>query len=125
MPLEVHDIDLQITHAGAYCIQDAFVNHVVCPISFSSAERIRSYFGQLSLAGVRVEIMGNIEKKLPDGSWSQAPDLRSEAIVFRWNRLLIPVLGLQYEYEAYKLLGRDRAAASISRKLQDESGHAP
>lgn len=125
VPLEVHDIDLQTTRAGAYCLQDAFANRVVRPVTFSSTERIRSFFGQLSIEGVRVEIMGDIEKKLPDGRWSQVLDLRREAIVFHWKGLSIPMLGLQHELEAYKLLGRDPTSASIARKLEQERGHAP
>lgn len=117
VPLEVDDIELQTTRAGAYAIEKVFAPRIVRPVCFSSTEQIRSHFGEISIGRVRVEIMGGIQKKLPDGSWSRAVDWRDHTTMCRWNELTIPMLDLHYEYEAYRILGREQTAADIARTL--------
>ncbi|RME63081.1 MAG: hypothetical protein D6790_05315, partial [Caldilineae bacterium] len=102
----VHDIDVQTDAAGAYALADAFPGDVVEPVVYRISERIRSHFGVLTLQGVRVEVMGALEKRLPGGSWQPAPDL---AGLRRWievDALRIPMLPLHYEAAAYRQLGR-------------------
>ena len=67
VPVTPHDIDLQTDAVGAYAIMRLFCEQVVRPVAFSSTATIRSYFGTLAIAGITVEIMGAIQKRLPDG----------------------------------------------------------
>lgn len=109
VPVQPHDIDLQTDTAGAYAIQEALTEFMVRPVAYSSTGQIRSHFGAAVVARTPVEIMGDVEVRRPDGSWRPSPDLTSRLWVEAAG-LRLPVLPLEHEYEAYRLLGRtDRA----------------
>src|SRR5579884_315732 len=69
--LQPHDIDLQSDEAGAYEIERRFSEFVVRKVTFSTAEKIRSHLGALSIDGIQVEVMGDISKRLDDGTWEE------------------------------------------------------
>ena len=110
VPLEPHDIDLQTDRAGAYAIEKALAEFMVAPVAFSTAATIRSHFGRAVVAGIQVEIMGDVEVFLPHGDWRPPPGIPG---LRRWvtvGNLRLPVLPLVYEHRAYLQLGRrDRA----------------
>jgi phosphoglycolate phosphatase-like HAD superfamily hydrolase len=110
--LEVHDIDIQTDQAGAYQVESLFTEYMVEKVAFSSAKDIRSHFGVLKIGGVRVEIMGNIEKCMPDGTW-EGLDLKKQRKFATLEEMDIPVLSLEYEYQAYQKLGRLERAQQI------------
>jgi len=62
MPVTVNDIDIQTDRSGAYEIERRFAPFVTRKVTFSEAETIRSHFGSLTIDGIRVEIMGDIQK---------------------------------------------------------------
>ena len=68
VPVEVHDIDIQTDERDAYKIEILFSEFVIKKVAFSSAEKIRSHFGALMIDGIKVKIMGNVQKRLEDGS---------------------------------------------------------
>jgi hypothetical protein len=106
----VKDIDLQTDADGAYEIERRLKKYVVEPVQFRSSPKIRSHFGKLLVDGVSVEMMGDIEKLTPDGSWLPTPPLHTITERIHYDGLSIPVLRADYEYHAYKLLGRDQKA---------------
>ena len=63
--LEINDIDLQTNEYGAYQIQEAFNKSIFKNVIFLESEYIRSHFGELKVDGLKVEIMGALQKKLP------------------------------------------------------------
>lgn len=117
MDVKVNDIDLQTDRNGAYIIVNAFQAHIIRNVSFLESERIRSYFGQLKIQQVVVEIMGALQKKITDEEWEPPVDVEKhrEFINFEENRL--PVLSLSYEEEAYRILGRTEKAEKIKEWL--------
>ena len=78
LPFEPHDIDIQTDKQGAYEIERRFSSQVSRKVTFSSTERMRSHFGALLIEGIVVEIMGDIQKRLEDGTWETPVDLRSQ-----------------------------------------------
>jgi hypothetical protein len=117
MNLEIHDIDLQSDAQGAYAIQTLFSEFVTRPVVFSATERIRSHYGALEIAGVKVEIMGDVESRMGGSEWSTPPDLHS---LTRWvenEQMRLPVLDLEYEVQAYLRLGRTAKADQIQKFL--------
>ncbi|WP_202593754.1 nucleotidyltransferase domain-containing protein [Halolamina rubra] len=114
VPVEPEDVDVQTTAAGAYAIESAFGDRIVDPVSLSAAERIKSHFGALELNGVRVEIMGAVQKRRPDGTWEPPVAVDANRTVVELDGREIPVLSLQYEAEAYDQLGRDERAALLA-----------
>jgi hypothetical protein len=113
MDVEVKDIDLQMDKNGAYRIEKAFRSYIVRNVSFLRSEKIRSYFGQLKIQQVVVEIMGALQKKITNDEWEPPVDVgqHREFIDFEGNKL--PVLSLSYEEEAYRRLGRIEKAEKI------------
>ncbi|MFW5934480.1 MAG: nucleotidyltransferase domain-containing protein [Halolamina sp.] len=114
VPVEPEDVDVQTTAAGAYAIESAFGDRIVDPVSLSAAERIKSHFGALELNGVRVEIMGAVQKRRPDGTWEPPVAVDANRTVVELDGRPIPVLSLQYEAEAYDQLGRDERATLLA-----------
>jgi hypothetical protein len=115
MDLEVHDIDLQSDREGAYGIQALFPEFVSRPVVFSGTERIRSEFGALEIAGVNVDIMGDVQTHPLDGDWAGPPHLPALIRRVEYSGMLLPVLDLEYEYQAYTRMGRPAKAAQIRR----------
>ena len=94
IPVEVHDIDIQTDEKGAYQIEQGFSEFVTKNVIFSSGERIRSHFGALEIDGIKVEIMGDIQKMFDDGTWDNPVDLDHYKRFVNFNNMQIPVLSL-------------------------------
>ncbi len=118
VPVAVDDIDLQTDRAGAYKIEDLFSEFVVRKIEYSSAEKIRSHFGALIIDGIKVEIMGDIQKRNEKGEWEQPPDLAKHRRFVDIEDMRIPVISLEYEYQAYRKLGRMEKAEILKQWLE-------
>ncbi len=118
----VHDIDLQTDRAGAFAIQQLFAPAMTRAVAFATTDRIRSYLGAFEIEGITVEIMGDIQKKLPDGSWETPVNLQDHRVWVTFDDMQLPVLSLQYEYEAYLKLGRLEKAARLRHHIEADQG---
>lgn len=121
VPVEPHDIDVQTDAAGAYEIERRFSEFVTRKVAFFSAERIRSHFGTLLIDGITVEIMGDIEKLLEDGTWEKPPDLAAHRRIIDVQGIQVPILSLEYERQAYAKLGRVSTARMLEKAETQES----
>ena len=120
LPFTPHDIDIQTNEAGAYAIARLFGEQVTRPVTCSSTTTIRSHFGALSLHGLTIELMGDIQKRLPDYSWEPPVDLLHWRRYVEYKELRVPVLALAYEAEAYRLMGRLEKAALLAEAACEE-----
>ena len=120
VPAEPNDIDIQTDKRGAYEIERHFYEFMTKRVTFSSTERIRSHFGELRINGINVEIMGDIQKRLEDGSWENPVDLEYHKRVVEVEGMKMPVLSLEYEYQAYLKLGRIDKAKMLRKWLNSE-----
>lgn len=116
--IEPRDIDLQTDREGAYEIERRFFAQVSRKVSFSTGQRIRSHFGALLINGVRVEIMGAVQKRLEDGTWEDAIDPGSYKRLVHFTGMQIPVLALEYEAQAYQKMGRLQRAELLRQVMQ-------
>ena len=116
--LEPHDIDLQTDEAGAYEIERRFSELVSRKVAFSGSEKIRSHFGVLLIDGIKVEIMGDISKRLENGTWEEPINLDRYKRSIVVEGMQIPVLSLEYEYQAYLKLGRIEKAEVLKQALK-------
>ncbi|MEW9032861.1 MAG: hypothetical protein AB2404_09090 [Planifilum fimeticola] len=121
MPVTVNDIDIQTDRSGAYEMERRFTPFVTRKVTFSEAETIRSHFGSLTIDGIRVEIMGDIQKRLEDGSWEEPVDPARFRLYVDRDGMRIPVLSLEYEYRAYLRLGRREKAEKIRRWTEEQN----
>jgi hypothetical protein len=64
IPLTPADIDLQTDREGAYRIEALLAEFVATPVSDRrEAERVRSHLGDLLIDGVKVQVMGDMQKR--------------------------------------------------------------
>jgi aminoglycoside-2''-adenylyltransferase len=119
LDVAVHDIDLQTDAAGAYALERALADKSRRKVKYLAAERIRSHFGALEIDDVKVEIMGDIQKRLDDGTWEAPADIPTHRRWVAIGDLRIPVLSLEYEYMAYLALGKFQRAEMIRLWLQE------
>jgi hypothetical protein len=115
VPLDVNDIDIQTDQAGAYEIERCLIVYVVQPVRYLASERIRSYLGQLDVDGVKVEIMGAIQKKLDDQGWEDPVEVERYRHWIALDGMRVPVLSLEYEQQAYLRLGRIEKAELLGK----------
>ncbi|WP_440008420.1 nucleotidyltransferase domain-containing protein [Halomicrococcus sp. SG-WS-1] len=118
VPLSPDDVDVQTTGGGVYEIAERFAEQVVDPVSFSESAAIRSHFGALELDGVRVELMGGVQKRRADGTWEPPVDVTEHRVFVDAGGVRVPVLSLRYEAEAYERLGRSERAALLSEHVE-------
>jgi len=122
VPIKPNDLDIQTNKEGAYEIERHFSEFVTKRVIFSSTKRIRSHFGKLMIDGIKVEIMGDIQKRLENGSWENPVDLVRHKRVVEVEGMKVPVLSLEYEYQAYLKLGRVDKAEMLRNWLRGERG---
>ena len=113
VPVTPNDVDVQTTEEGAYAIEEAFQGQRIEPVSFSESGIIRSHFGAFDLDGIRVEVMGAVQKRLPDGTWEPPVDVSDHRTFVPVGGNSVPVLSLEYEATAYERLGRTERAALL------------
>ena len=71
--------------------------------------------------GIKVEIMGDIQKRNKDGSWENPVDLEHHKRVVEVEEMQVLVLSLEYEYQAYLKLDRINRAEMLRKWLQGEN----
>lgn len=118
LPIEPNDIDIQADEPGAYAIEQLFFEFVIRRVTWSSTPIIRSHFGALEIAGVKVEIMGDIQKREADGSWDEPPTLDRYKRFVEVDGMRIPILALDYEHTAYLKMGRIEKAEMLRAWLE-------
>lgn len=120
MDVAVHDIDIQTDEASAYKLGALLKEYTTEPVRFWGTEKMRSHFGRFQIGGAEVEIMGDIEKRLPDGRWQEAPGLGALTRYVDFEGMRLPVLSLRYEAEAYRTMGRTARAEEIEQYVKGE-----
>jgi hypothetical protein len=125
VPVEPHDIDIQTDEAGAYAVARCFADSLTRPVQFSATARIRSHFGAFTLERITVEVMGALQKRLPDGSWEPPVEVTLYRRWVAFEAWRIPVLDLAYEQQAYLVMGRAERAALLAEFLARQAGLEP
>ena len=118
MDIEVHDIDIQTDESGAYEIESRLVEFVVEPVHFWASERICSHHGILKIDGIKVEIMGDLQKLLANQVWEEPVQVEPHRHWLCLEGMQVPVLSLEYECQAYQNLGRLEKAERIRNWLK-------
>jgi hypothetical protein len=115
--LEIADIDIQTNQTGSYKIQNHLSKYTVSKVRYLESLHIRSHFGTFRINEITVEVMGDIEKRLDDGSWIGPHDLYPIIRLIDFDGVNVPVLDLVYEKEAYRILGRDDIVREVEEFL--------
>jgi hypothetical protein len=113
----VDDLDLQTDRQGAQEITRRLADVVEEPLHYWKTERMRSYFSVLKVNEIRVEVMGEIRKRMPDGSWETPIEVDRIRCWVEVEQLLVPVVDLSHELIAYEILGRVQVVERIRQVL--------
>jgi hypothetical protein len=119
LPVAVHDIDLRTTAKDAYALEARFHFYQKRPVKFASTGTVQSHFGALEINGVQVEIIGDMQHWLPDGTWEPVVDMNRFKVWVRLDDIELPVMSLPFLYQAYQLLGRADKVALLKNWLED------
>lgn len=122
MTLPVHDIDLQTGQAGAYAIGRRLASFTITPVRLLESERIRSHLGLFEMDGVQVEVMGDLQNRLENQGWGEPVQVEDHRQWVELAGLRVPVLSLEYEVQAYHLMGRKEKAQKVQAWLDDQKG---
>lgn len=125
VPLFPHDIDLQSDEAGAYEIERLLSAYRTRPIALREGEFARSHIGSFTIDGLEVEVMGELQKRNSEGKWSEPVQFAQQKHFVQVEELLLPVLRLEYEIEAYRLLGRQAKAQMLQDFVRARQKLAP
>lgn len=118
--VECGDLDIQTDEPGAYWAGEALCEYVVEPVRFRRSVDITSHFGRFRFDDLNVdlEVMGAIDKLSIDGSWTGPTDPSQHLVEVTLADRRVPVLSLEYEADAYEMLGRHERA----RLLREAAG---
>ena len=117
-----NDIDITTTRRGAHTIEQLLQPHVTRPITYSQADHVRSHLGELTINGVKIEIIGDMETSTDNRTWTPLPHDPPHIIMVAGAP--IPVRTLEQETQTYTRLGRTERAeklrALIERRAKDQ-----
>lgn len=119
IPVRPKDIDIQTDERGAHEIERIFQEYIEKKVVYLSTDKIRSHFGTLNIDGMKVEIMGDIQKKV-DQKWETPLELNQHKETIEFEGMKLPVLSLKREYLEYSKLGRQETAEMIKKFLQTQ-----
>jgi hypothetical protein len=118
------DIDLTTTREGAYIMEGCVGNAGATerPVAYSERKPYASYFGIFEVAGVKVEVMGDLVIAVDDGvidlkdHWSRWSD---KVRLVRFEGYSIPVVPLEWQMIANVLLNRPERSGPIAAYLRE------
>lgn len=114
--VEAHDIDILTTKTGAREIAKLFKEYETEPLRYLESEHIKSYRGIFTIAGVSVDVVGDMQHKTSDGNW-MAGNRLTKLISIKVRDFVIPAFDLKKEYHAYLSMGRVEKAKKIKEAL--------
>lgn len=116
------DIDLVTTMQGAYIMEGA-VSHcgaTIRPVGYSIREPYESHFGIFEVADVKVEVMGDLIIRCPDGMISAGDHFSrwsDQVRVIHFEGMHVPVVPLEWQLVANVMLRRPERCVPIAEFL--------
>ena len=96
--VEPRDIDILTDKTNVGKIDHILSDYRVQAPAYSSTETYRSYYGIYKIDNVKVEIMGEFQYRLIDGSWS-IPNQQKKIVEIKFDEMILPVLALERELQ--------------------------
>lgn len=115
-----HDIDILTDEKGAFSINELLRDYEVRKVEYKESENLASYLGEFRIDDIKVEVMGDLRIKRPDGTWYKELVIRG-AKNAKIGEMEVPLYPLEKELEGYKILGRVEKVREIERTLRRES----
>ncbi|UCH57384.1 MAG: hypothetical protein JSV18_00200 [Candidatus Bathyarchaeota archaeon] len=119
--LRPRDIDIKTDEQGVYAIERFFMDCVTQGVGFKESGSVRSHFGELTIEGVKVEIMGNVEIQTRDGRWESPAEHETHIRFIEVEGMDVPVFSLEHEHRFSLMLGREERAKLLEELLMRKS----
>ncbi|MCG3217395.1 MAG: tetratricopeptide repeat protein [Candidatus Heimdallarchaeota archaeon] len=128
LPVEPKDIDISTDKDGAFTFGKVLKEYERSAVSFSSKEKIRSYFGTYEINRIKIEIMGDLETKDKEGKWTaEGLSIKERVkIIHEVKEMKLPLTTLNDELIGYQRIERPekveliRAWLALSREEVDQ-----
>lgn len=125
IPVEPRDVDVQTDVAGALTAQEALAPYTVSPVRWKVTRRLKSHLGIFRVGSINVEVIGGLQIRGPDGSWSDPTDPRDYREIVYVNGQPVPMMTLEAEAEGYELLERRQRAELIRLSARGSTSPRP
>ena len=123
LKVQPNDIDISTDRRGAYRIEQLLEPHVTRPVTYSQAHRVRSHLGELTLHGVKIQIIGDMETSTDNSTWTPLPHDHPRLITVAGAP--IPVRTLEQEIQTYTRLGRTERAEKLRALIEKNEKDQP
>jgi hypothetical protein len=115
--VQAKDIDIQIRKSDIDRTNVALHQYVKQPISYSETATFRSYFGRFEIAGIRVEVMAELQY-MHDGNARNTLVFSKRPVDIQVANFRIPCTDLKTEYDSYIALERTEKASLIKATIE-------
>jgi hypothetical protein len=101
MKIKPKDIDILTTKKGVFEFNKVFKKWEIESVKFKESKFFRSYFGEFKIEGVRVEVMGKLERKI-EGKWIPIFQKITSKKWVKIGKAKIPIPSLKDQFQIYK-----------------------
>lgn len=110
------DIDILTDKEWSEVLDKLLQEFVITPSKYSWTEKYQSYFGIYRVGDVQLEIMGEMQYRLKDGSRSKLNQTH-KIKRFVYKDMDFPVLSLEQELQEYENMGRADKVLKIRKAI--------
>jgi hypothetical protein len=127
LEMNAEDVDIICDKHCALVCNLIFEKFLVKKVVYSENAKFRSYFGEFSIQGVKVEVMGEWQiklkmQKLKIEEWSEIYDARAEQITsIKLEDLKVNVTNIETELKMFSEMGRWNAYWKIKNQINTDS----
>ncbi len=110
LPVEPPDIDIATTLAGAYLMSGCLIDAMRAPVRYGETPNYASHFGVFEVLGRRVEVMGDLIIRGPDGvidTREQFARWSDKVRTVKVDGISVPCVPLEWQLVANMLIGRE------------------
>ena len=111
--ISVNDLDLQTDTKNVYLIEKKLSEYMKVAVHLWESEHTLSLHGQAEINGITVELIGDIKHRSSGGAWESPVDISTTRVWVTWRKHNIPVFPLEFEAQAYSIMGRVEKAKLI------------
>ena len=114
-----NDIDIMARAVDCPEISNLLADYVISsPTGIIEGETTRCDYSAYNIDGVNLDLVGDIQNKLPDGSWSEIRNLDNYETL-NIGGMKLRVLSLYEEMRGYAAGGREDKVSAILKKLNN------
>ncbi len=118
---KVEDIDIICDENCSNKINNIFKEYIIKPVKFSESPKYKSFFGELNIDGVKIEIMGNYQIKTKKG-WSEIYNAEENQLTcVSIDNFSIPCTSVSTEMKMYLEMGRFKVFHKLKSQVENFS----